>query len=85
MFLRDGANRDERQFAHGDRFDMHRERRLHLTFGYGPHLCIGAELARIEGRIALDELLNRFAEWEIKMDGARMTSTSAVRAGKRCQ
>lgn len=79
MFLTGAANRDERQFADAERFDIRRDRRLHLTFGYGPHLCIGAALARIEGRIALDELLNRFAEWDVEMAGARMASTSTVR------
>jgi cytochrome P450 len=79
IFLTGAANRDERQFNDPETFDIHRERKLHLTFGYGPHLCIGAALARIEGRIALDEMLSRFPDWEIDEAEARMIPTSSVR------
>ena len=43
----------------------------HLTFGYGIHFCLGAALARLEGRIALDEVLQRFPEWDVDLDRAR--------------
>jgi cytochrome P450 len=79
IFLTGAANRDEREFADPDRFDIARERRPHLTFGYGHHVCLGNALARIEGRIALDEVLNRFPEWEVDLADAQMTSTSTVR------
>lgn len=79
IFLTGAANRDERQFVDPEAFNIHRERKLHLTFGYGPHLCIGAALARIEGRIALDELLNRFPEWEVDEANAHLIPTSSVR------
>jgi cytochrome P450 len=79
IFLTGAANRDERQFADPETFDIRRDRRLHLTFGYGRHLCIGAALARIEGRIALDEMLDRFPEWEIDEANARMVPTTTVR------
>ena len=78
-FLTGAANRDEREFADPETFNIHRERRMHLTFGYGPHLCIGAALARIEGRIALDEMLNRFPDWEVDETNARMVPTTTVR------
>jgi cytochrome P450 len=79
IFLTGAANRDERQFGDPESFDIHRPRRLHLSFGYGPHLCIGAALARVEGRIALDEMLKRFPEWEVDEAGARLLPTSTVR------
>jgi cytochrome P450 len=73
------ANHDERRFDDPDRFDIHREVGQHLTFGYGAHYCLGAALARIEGRIALDEVLSRFPEWEIDVENARRAPTSTVR------
>ena len=57
VLLNGSANRDERHFADGDRFDIHREIGRHQSFGYGIHLCLGAALARLEGRVALDEVL----------------------------
>ena len=79
MFLVGAANRDDRRFPDGDRFDIHREVGQHLTFGYGIHFCLGAALARLEGRIALDEVLKRFPEWDVDLDNARLSPTSTVR------
>ena len=79
IFLTGAANRDPREFANPDQFDVHREQRPHLTFGYGHHVCLGNALARIEGRIALSEVLKRFPEWEIDTARARLASTSTVR------
>jgi len=79
IFLAGAANRDPREFADPDRFDIHRERRPHLTFGYGYHVCLGNALARTEGRIVLDEVLNRFPEWQVDLDHARLASASTVR------
>jgi cytochrome P450 len=73
------GNRDERRFADPDRFDIRREIGQSLTFGYGPHYCLGAALARIEGRVALDEVLNRWPEWDVDLDAARRSPTSTVR------
>jgi len=79
LFLIAAANRDNDRFADGDRFDINREPLAHLTFGHGIHFCLGAALARIEGRVVLDEILQRFPEWEVDLDGARLASTSTVR------
>jgi cytochrome P450 len=79
MILVGGANRDERRFVDPDRFDIHRKIDKHLTFGYGIHFCLGASLARLEGRVALDEVLKRFPEWEVEWDRARIAPTSTVR------
>ena len=79
LFLVGSANRDDRRFPDGDRFDIHRKVGQHLTFGYGVHFCLGAALARLEGRIALDEVLKRFPEWDVDHHNARLASTSTVR------
>lgn len=79
VFLLGSANRDDRRFPDGDSFDIHREVTRHLTFGNGIHLCMGSALARMEGRIALEELLVRFPEWSIDYDRARLSPTSTVR------
>ena len=61
MMLIGAACRDHRQFPpDGDVFDIHREPRQHVGFGVGVHYCLGASLARLEGRIALEEILKRF-------------------------
>jgi cytochrome P450 len=74
-----GANRDPRKFTDPDTFDIHRDRQPHLTFGYGFHNCLGNALARVEGRIALEEMLNRFPEWNVDMSKAKLSSTATVR------
>jgi cytochrome P450 len=79
VLLNASANRDERQFEDPDRFDIFRKVGRHLSFGYGLHFCLGAHLARLEGRIALEELLKRFPEWEIDYDNAVQARTSTVR------
>ncbi len=79
MLLNGSANRDERKFPDGDRFDIHRQIGHHLSFGYGIHFCLGAALARLEGRVALDEVLKRWPEWEIDTLNARQSLSSTVR------
>jgi cytochrome P450 len=68
--LTPSGNRDERQFPDSDRFDMRRKVDRHLSFGFGAHYCLGQALARLEGRIALDEVLQRFPEWHLNLDDA---------------
>jgi len=80
LLLVGAANRDHRRFPpNGDVFDIHREQRSHMTFGAGTHFCMGNALARLEGRIALEEILKRFPEWEVDWDNARPSPTTAVR------
>jgi cytochrome P450 len=79
LLLVGSANRDERRYDRPDEFDIHRTDGQHLTFGYGLHFCLGASLARLEGRVALDELLTRFPEWDVDYDNIRLSSTSTVR------
>jgi cytochrome P450 len=73
------ANRDERHLDAPDKFDIHRKSGGHLTFGRGAHFCLGAPLARLEGRVALEEVLKRWPEWDIDMSGAQRSRTSTVR------
>jgi len=54
------ANRDERKFPDSERFDISRNADGHVTFGFGVHFCLGAQLARLEGRVVLEMLLQRF-------------------------
>jgi len=79
LFLVAAANRDDRHYRDPDRFDVRREIDKHLTFGYGIHFCLGAALARLEGRVALDEVLTRFPEWDVDWDRAKLEPTAKVR------
>ncbi|WP_322860288.1 cytochrome P450 [Mycobacterium europaeum] len=80
MMLIGAACRDERQFGPdaGD-FNIHRTVRPHLTFSVGTHFCLGSALARLEGRVALEEILKRFPEWEVDLASATLSPTSTVR------
>jgi len=77
--LNGSGDRDERHFPDPDRYDARRVMDRHLAFGYGAHFCIGAALARLETRIAIDETLRRFPSWEIADDGLEMVHTTTVR------
>lgn len=80
LMLVGAANRDHRRFPpDGDVFDIHREQHSHMTFGAGTHFCMGNALARLEGRIALEEILKRFPEWEVDWPNAKPSQTTAVR------
>jgi cytochrome P450 len=79
LLLTGSAGRDEREYPDPDRFDVGRTLERHVTFGYGIHFCLGASLARMEGRIALEETLRRFPEWDVDWARAEMVHTSTVR------
>jgi cytochrome P450 len=68
--LTPSANRDESRFSDPDRFDVRRTNVHHLSFGFGAHYCLGQALARLEGRIVLEEVLKRIPEWDVDLDSA---------------
>jgi cytochrome P450 len=73
------AGRDERKYPNPDVLDIHRHVDLHMTFGYGIHFCLGAALARMEGRIGLEETLTRWPVWTVDRDDTVLLYTSTVR------
>jgi cytochrome P450 len=77
--LTGSAGRDERAYDDPDRFDVGRSITKHLSLGYGAHYCLGASLARMEGRIALEGTLARFPEWEVDESELEWVHTSTVR------
>jgi cytochrome P450 len=79
LLLTGSAGRDERQYPDAHCFDVRREFSTHLSFGYGVHFCLGAALARLESRIALEETLRRFPEWDVDHQRAVRLHTSTVR------
>jgi cytochrome P450 len=68
------ANRDELEWEDSERFDIHREPKQHFAFSFGPHFCLGANLARIESRIALETILPRIPEWTCDFDNGVLTA-----------
>ncbi|MBV8979402.1 MAG: cytochrome P450 [Acidimicrobiia bacterium] len=79
LLLTAAAGRDERAYTNPDRFDIHRSGPPHVSFGYGIHFCLGAALARLEARVALEETFKRFPEWDVDHARAERLHTSTVR------
>jgi cytochrome P450 len=79
LLLIGAANRDERVFPEPDRYDLLRDHAESLSFGKGTHFCLGASLARLEGRVALDALLRRFPEFEIDSSKLVRVHSTSVR------
>jgi len=82
LLLNGSANRDDRRFVDPDRFDIHR-RDSHLSFGHGLHFCLGSALARMEARVAFEEVLKRWPDWEVDYANAQRAHTSSVRGWAR--
>jgi hypothetical protein len=79
LLLMGSANRDERVFADPDRYDLERDTQKILSFGNGRHFCMGAALARLEARIALEEIVRRVESYEIDHAGSHRVHSSNVR------
>jgi cytochrome P450 len=79
LLLTGSAGRDERKYPDADCFDVHRRFDHHVSFGFGIHFCLGASLARLEGRIAIEETLARHPTWEVDRHRAVRLHTSTVR------
>ena len=69
LLMTGAATRDDRQFTEPDRFDITRPPALALGFGHGIHSCLGAALARMEGKIAIEELARRYPRYEVIEEG----------------
>lgn len=83
LLLTGAANRDERAYPDPDRFDIERGDHVALGFGHGVHFCLGASLARLESRIALEELAWRFPRYEVDEAGVERVHMSNVHGFKR--
>jgi cytochrome P450 len=78
LLLNGSANRDERRYPDGERFDIHRGG-THLSFGHGLHFCLGSALARMQTRVALEEVIKRWPDWEVDYANASRSHTTSVR------
>ena len=82
LLLNASANRDESHFPDPDRYDIHRKG-SHLSFGQGLHFCLGSALARLEARVAFEEVLKRWPDWEVDYANAKRAHTASVRGWAR--
>lgn len=82
--LTGSAGRDPRKYPDPDRFDVERRFDRHLSLGYGAHYCLGAALARMEGRVGIEETLRRFPTWEVDPDAVTLVETNTVRGPASC-
>ena len=79
MLVNGASGRDERRFPDPDRLDVKRKIEFHLGFGYGRHVCLGAFLARMESRVALEEFFPRWRDYDLPEDGIERMHSSNVR------
>jgi cytochrome P450 len=77
--LTGAAGRDDREFVDPERFDVTRTFDRHVSFGFGVHYCLGAHLARLEARVAIEEMLTRFPQWNVDENEVELVRTSTVR------
>ena len=73
------ASRDRREFPEPDRFDVRRRPERSIYFGHGHHLCLGKSLARLEARVAMEELVRRWPDWRVDESGLTRTYQAHVR------
>lgn len=83
LLLTGSANRDERAYPDPDRFDIERGEHVALGFGHGVHFCLGASLARLESRIAIEEFARRFPHYAVDEAGVERVHMSNVHGFKR--
>jgi cytochrome P450 len=79
LVLIGSGNRDERVFPRPDSYDLERDTQAMLSFGHGAHFCMGAALARLEGRIVLEEFWKRFPDYEVEPSGSARIHSVSVR------
>jgi cytochrome P450 len=77
--LNASAGRDQREYPDPDTFDVRRKMERHMTFGYSRHFCLGAALARLEARVIIEEMLDRYPEWHVDESKVEMVHTTTVR------
>ncbi len=78
MLLYPSANRDPREFEDPDRFEIRRKAPRILSFGQGIHLCLGMQVAKLEGRLCLERILSRMPEYQVHVDRADWFRTDFV-------
>ncbi len=78
LLITGAANRDERAYADPDRFDVDRDIGLAVGLGHGIHACLGAALARLESKIAFEEIAARWPRYEVDESGLRRVQMSNV-------
>jgi cytochrome P450 len=78
MFLYHSGNHDEREFDEPDRFDILRRPPRIMSFGYGPHSCLGVNVARLEARVCVEELLKAQPDYEVDLDRSERLLTEFV-------
>jgi len=78
LLITGAANRDERAYEDPDRFDVERPLKLNVGFGHGIHTCLGAALARLESRIAFDEIATRWPEYAVDESRCKRVNMSNV-------
>ena len=84
MMLFGSGNRDEREFGPtADQLDLRRESKRHLAFSTGAHFCIGSHFARLQARVAFEELLSRQPTIGVDVAAGQRLHSSFTRAGSR--
>ncbi|MCY4272690.1 MAG: cytochrome P450 [bacterium] len=78
LLITGAANRDPRRYDDSDRFDITREPGLAVSLGHGLHVCLGAALARLESRVAIEEIARRWPAFEVDEQGLRRVQMSNV-------